>query len=242
MTEKRLHDRFPVLPENVATLTVGRTTLPIKDLSYGGMMVKGIPEGAESTELTHQGTLLLLGEQSPVKFKVAYYTKNSAGLTFVHDSPTTLLFLRGPLEYMKAGATLAPVSAEMLHERYKSLTGRVYRGDLQCDVLAVDGKIADTTKLVVSFRMGEQHKQVVLQGNRMSTGLITKPEQLIPTAADIELDDQPDHYTVRIAAAILVGAVAKVSDALIEGGLAALIERLNRQIFSPDLQKTPITD
>ncbi len=241
MTDKRLHERYSLLPPGAGFIIADGESLPVKDLSYGGLQLQGIPDGADNTSIIHDRVLQLFGEKTPVKFKVAYYSKTNSGLIFVHDTPTTLLFLRQPLEYIRAGTSLKKIDSSMLHERYREHQSRLYRGDLQSELLVMDNHPSTGASLVASIRMGEQQKQLRFNRNEFVTGIISKAEQLVPTSASLEMDERPDHYTVRMVTALLTGAITQLTDPVLENALTTFIDRLNRQTEMPDLQKAPIT-
>lgn len=225
MTDKRNHQRYLTLPAGTVDLILGTSKLKVKDLSYGGMLIGGIPDGAENTTVIHAGSLIVLGDRIDIKFKIVYYSKITCGAAFVHDTPTTLLFLRTPLEWMRCGRSLTKVDPAALDDRYRTANILVYRGDLQTD-LTIQAQTPGTKDIVrINFRIGEDYKQVEIVGSKISSASMTKTEALHPVSRGVSTDDEIDRHTMRCAAAILIGA-QQLGHASLESALHTLIAKL----------------
>jgi len=217
--EKRAHIRFPLGIPAALYIDFGDGNLvPVKDVSYGGFVAE-ISEVPNQCRLPGgmQAKIFALSGYVTVTIGYVYSRGAATAFRFHHDTPDALLFLREPLESMRLGSTLTPISGDMLKAPYNQAGWMCLRGDGPTDlVMSADAK-GLLTEVLMTYRQGEVYKEISLKGG------IIKTSRSIDTAgysaSRMAQTDEVDPQSLKTALYILSGisdkATRKLSDQII---------------------------
>lgn len=173
----RLHARYVLNIEQLASVRLDNgLSGVVKDVSYGGFAVRFAvtPDDSRPLEGELGATLTVLDRTVRCKVVPVRVVKQSAtiiaGLSLVHESATTLIFLRDFIEPLRCGRTLAPLSKEIRAEKFKGDDWTCLRGEGPTDLIirsAQDGGVAEA---LLTFRSHENYAELTFKNGTLKTG------------------------------------------------------------------------
>lgn len=221
--EKRAHRRFPLgLPSVIYIDFGGRTLVPISDVSYGGFVAEldQVPEKAKSQE-GMPAMVFCFSESAPVVVGHVYSKGKTAAFRFHHhNSPESLLFLRGPLEALRFGSTLKAAPGDSTGAQQMSRGWTRFQGDSQTD-LKIFAPGEELQEALMSFRFGDalcevSYKNGIVHARRSAFGSSTAGASALGSAAALGAGGASgasgmglDHSALQKAICILAGVTDK---------------------------------
>jgi len=205
----RVHMRYQIpKPLELATLSMENKNHTIKDISYGGLQVDSGSEGTEP--LSREGifaTLNLLFEQRTVRLQPIYQRQNCLGLSFIHETSETLIFLRDVLEFIRIGKTfVAPPKGALKPSPPADRKQLRLLGEGNCFLTVEESEPESALALVhMGFKSSGVSQEILLRDGQIQTAIQTKSGTALDLEACIAPTRSVDMRMVRQALAISIG-------------------------------------
>ena len=183
-SELRLHSRYFVLSSDLACLELVSNGMKgtIKDLSYGGALVK-FPDSWDADLKNHavksfDAKLTFLDQTCNTYVHLNHVRSdgNLVGLSFVHRNIETLVFLREILENFRVGSTLEPLNPSILKEKHSKPGALVYRGDGPCDLIVQEAG-EKIESMFFTFRHGLTYYELKFENEIVSSARSSSEDQ-----------------------------------------------------------------
>jgi len=198
-SDLRAHIRIRPAFDNVVFLE--STTLhqvKLIDISYGGAAILTSTQINDDAPISFK--LRAVDRFVELTAKPVHRRGQQLGLSFIHDKPDGLIFLRDIIENMKSTASTTKIPHEMTKLELQHLGAQVWRDDGPVDILffpqGSGAKSGTPASLTVCFRDGKDYYQVNISKGKIITSksdqdIDAPPHQasnLMKTAHSIDLD------------------------------------------------------
>lgn len=222
-TELRLHPRYSVERFSLFKLYCQNTEshIPVQDISYGGLAIfaSDRPSSWQQSSAIPV-SLLNIGRSCNTKIIPIHKSNQQIGYSFIHESTSTLTFLRPVLEDLRLGYTLQPIAEQWRKAELQGKNWHVLRGDGAVDlVYDLNPKKQKIVDLMLTFLEDKTYHELRFQNEKWKTlQSASEPGVAVRMLKTSQLDITTIHRSINI----LVGTYSRFH----EKALAELIEQL----------------